>query len=292
MTTHPPYRPLILIGAARSGTKLLRDLIAEHPDVDKVPYDVTYIWRLGSETVPHDELPVESLTPQIRQRIIRALTKFSTGAPFLIEKTVENCVRVPYLQAVFPEAKFIHLVRDGRDVVESVYREWTSPPDWGYILKKVSTYPITDAFGYAISYAGTTLRKVIARDKSKTTDPWGARYQGIHGDLATKDLLEICAIQWSHSIEMASAALNQLPTDQVLTIRYEEFVQQPADFLRQIALFVDLTPTPYADLPALTKVSQGNIGKGFRRLDAQQQEMVLCHIEKTLASLEYIEYAH
>jgi hypothetical protein len=289
---HYDYQPLILIGAARSGTKLLRDLIAEHPDVDKVPYDVSYIWRIGNEAVTHDELSAELLTPQIRQRILRRLGAFSSGATFLIEKTVENCVRVPYVQAVFPNARYIHLIRDGRDVVESVYREWTRPPDWGYILKKVRTYPLIDAFDYAMSYAGSTLRKVIAQDRTQLSNPWGTRYRGIHEDLVTKDLLEVCTIQWARSVSESLAALERLPTERVLTIRYEDFVQNPGDYLRQVAQFAGFDPSPYSRLPALENVSQENIGKGFRCLTTQQQNLVLSHLQDTLELLGYIHYAN
>jgi hypothetical protein len=247
---------------------------------------------MGNEAVPHDELSVELLTPHIRQRILRRLGAFSSGATFLIEKTVENCVRVPYVQAVFPDARYIHLIRDGRDVVESVYREWTRPPDWGYILKKVRTYPLTDAFDYAVSYAGSTLWKAIAYDRTQVPDPWGARYLGIHEDLATKDLLEVCAIQWACSVGMSLAALARLPAERVLTIRYEAFVQHPGDYLRQIAQFAGFDPSPYSQFSDLESVSRNNIGKGRRCLNEQQQSLVLPHIQDKLVFLGYMQYAH
>jgi hypothetical protein len=282
------YQPIILIGAARSGTKLVRDLIGAHPEVDKVPYDVTYIWRMGNEAVPHDELGVDLLTPQIRDRIVHKISAFSSGAPFLVEKTVENCVRVPYIHAVFPDARFIQLVRDGRDVVESVYREWTSPPDWGYIFKKALTYPLLDAFGYAVSYAGSALRKVVVPNRNKIADAWGVRYKGIAEDLVKRDLLEVCAIQWTRSVELSWSALNCLPPEQLLTIRYEAFVQSPKEHLERIAEFVGFDPCPYSQLSALKDVSQQNIGKGFRRLDAHQQELVLAQIQPMLTFLGYV----
>ena len=40
-------RLVIIVGAARSGTKILRD-VAEHPDFSKVPYDITS--TVGLET--------------------------------------------------------------------------------------------------------------------------------------------------------------------------------------------------------------------------------------------------
>ena len=41
--------PIVLIGAARSGTKILRDALATALGVPQVPYDVGYVWRYGNE---------------------------------------------------------------------------------------------------------------------------------------------------------------------------------------------------------------------------------------------------
>ncbi len=278
------YQPIILIGAPRSGTKLVRDLIAEHPDVDRVPYDVDYVWRLGNEDVPYDEIPVDFLTPQIRQRILRRFESFRSGAPFLIEKSVSNCMRIPYVHAVFPDARFIHLVRDGLDVVESIYRQWIAPPDWRHILEKAKTFPLTEAFGYALSHARNTFLKVVMSDKKKG-GTWGIRYAGIDEDVASKDLLEVCAIQWARCVEKALSDLSSLPIEQVLTIRYEDFVRNPRSYLEMIALFAGIDPVPYSEKVNVETISQQNIGKGSRNLSPEQMALVLPRIENTLSLL-------
>ena len=233
------FQPIILIGAARSGTKLIRDVIATHPDVDKVPYDINYVWRLGNEAVPHDELSVDWLTPGIRQRILSKFASFSTHLPFLIEKTVSNCLRVSYVQAIFPEARFIHLVRNGYDVVESVYRQWSARPDWWYLLGKAKTFPFTDACGYAFSYARDMCLKFIVPNQ-RQRGIWGPRYAGVEMDVASKDLLEVCAIQWARCVNLALKDLSSLPIEKILTIRYEDFVTHPRLHLAIIAKFIGL----------------------------------------------------
>jgi len=280
------YQPLILIGAARSGTKLVRDLVAEHPAVDRVPYDINYIWRLGNEKLAHDALSPDLLTPQIKQRIFRNFEAYSSGAPFLIEKTVSNCLRVPYVRAVFPDVRYIHLVRDGRDVVVSAYRQWIAPPNWRHILKKAMSFPLTEASGYALSYAGNTFRKLVTRDKG-AVGAWGPRYEGIDKDIASKSLLEVCAIQWARSVEKALHDLNSLPAGQVLSIRYEDFVRSPGSYLEKVAQFVEIDPAPYSGGVNLATVSQENVGKGFRNLSAKQMAAILPHIENALSLLEY-----
>jgi hypothetical protein len=279
------YQPIILIGAPRSGTKLVRDFIAEHPDVDKVPFDVDYIWRLGNEAVPYDEIPVDYLTPQKKQRILRMFESFRSGAPYLIEKSVSNTMRVPYVHAVFPDARFIHLVRDGLDVVESIYRQWLTPPDIHHILEKAKTFPLREAFGYALSHARNTFLRLVM-PKKKRIGSWGIRYTGIDEDVANKDLLEVCAIQWANCVAMALSDLSIIPSEQVLTIHYEDFVLHPSNHLKMIAQFASIDPIPYSEKVKVETISQQNIGKGRRNLSPDQTALVLPLIQETMALLK------
>ena len=112
--------PVIIIGAARSGTKFLRDLFAASDEVACIPYDVNYIWRDSNADHPDDELHVDSLSNDIRLRIernLRVLSNFQDGQ-IMVEKTVSNTLRVPFVAAVFPHAHFVHIVRDGCAVTE------------------------------------------------------------------------------------------------------------------------------------------------------------------------------
>jgi hypothetical protein len=263
----------------------MRDLISRHSAVDKVPYDINYIWRLGNENLPHDELPPPLLTKQIRRQIVRYFGGYCLGAPFLIEKTVSNCLRIPYVNAVFPNAKFIHLVRNGLDVVESAYRQWTAPPNWRYIRKKAMTFPLMQAPGYALSYAMDILQRVLTKS-NKGISAWGPRYRGIEEDIASKELLEVCAIQWARCVKKAMQDLDNLSDYKVLTVRYEDFGCDPRQHLKSIARFVGLNPEPYADLD-VDVVSKRNIGKGHRNLNADQKALIKPYIEETALSLGY-----
>lgn len=280
------FQTVFVVGAARSGTKLVRDLISEHPEIARIPYDINYIWRLGNEKTPHDELTIEKLTPTIREKIERNFERMGAGAPLLVEKTVSNCLRVPYINAVFPKARYIHLVRDGRDVVESAYRQWQAPTDWHYAFQKARTFPIWQASGYAMNYAKKAVSKLLFGN-NHIVGTWGPRYVGIDEDVKNLQLLEVCAVQWVRSVEKAVRDLNSLPSERVLLIRYEEFVASPIQYLKAIAQFLGVDSLPYEGKDHLVqKVSKDNVGKGFRNLSADEQALVLRHIESTLALLD------
>jgi hypothetical protein len=266
------YQPVFVIGAARSGTKLLRDVIASHPAVDSVPYDINFIWRLGNETVPHDELTPEDVTPTVARRIRSRLGSYHRGAPLLIEKTVSNCLRVPFVDAIFPGAKYLFLFRDGYDVVESAYRQWVAPPDWKYILGKASSFPIVDAPRYALKYAASLARKVGPVVRRKGT--WGPRYKEIDQDVAARDLIEVCAIQWSRSTEKAYASLQVLDKSRAMKVNYEDFVNRPKPHLIEIAGFLGVDPEAYLKGDVLDRISTNNIGKGWSQLSPAQRAIV------------------
>jgi len=278
MPSQSNYQIVFLIGAARSGTKILRDTITLNSCIDKVPYDVNYIWRLGNEDFPHDELTPELLTPEKISAIHQNIGKYHDSSSLLIEKTVSNCLRIPFVETVFPGALYIHLVRDGMDVVESSYRQWRARPDWRYIAKKVLTFPMNNAFGYGITYVRKMVQKLLLGYNSKPPI-WGPQYLGIEQDLASKTLLEVCAIQWARSVELALFGLSNIPTNRVFHLRYYDLVRYPENILRNLLLFLGIQTS--FDSVWCHNISKENIGKGRYKLTQVQYASILPYVEKT-----------
>lgn len=279
-------RPIVLIGATRSGTKILRDLIAQHRDIDRVPYDINYIWKKGSESLGHDQIPPESATTETVSFIRAKIAAFGSGRPLIIEKTVANCLRIPYVRNVLPDAVFLHLIRDGGDAVESIRRQWEARPDWRYISKKALTFPLRSAFGYGLDYALKTVRR-MTRAERDVPPIWGVEYPGIREDIQRKELIEVCAIQWVRCVETALADLASLPDDLQLTVRYETLVEEPAHELRRVERFLGVAPDVSSCPSALTSVTSANVGKGRTSLQAEGKAKVAPIMDRTLVSLGY-----
>ena len=143
----------------------------------------------------------------------------------LLEKTPENCLRLPFLQALFPDAQVIFLIRDGRANVHSLLEGWRQP----------RLFP-----GYK-----TPVR---VNSPGQTRGRWAFTLIPGWRELVDRPLIEICARQWvacNEAVLAYAAGPGGLP---VLTVRYEDLIADPDETLQRIGRFLDLPP---AAIPAL-----------------------------------------
>lgn len=279
-------RHVVVIGAARSGTKFLRGLLEASDDVRAVPYDVNYIWRQGLEHRPDDAFDAADATPERALGIRSALARMAgvrREKDILLEKTVSNTLRVGFVAAVLPDARFVHLVRDGRDVAESAARMWQAPPDLRYLARKLAAFPLRNA-GYAWWYAKNLLTGLFSRRRGVRV--WGPRYPGIEQDAARMDVLDICARQWAQCVRAAREGLGTLPQERVFELRYEDLVADETA-LAQLVAFVGIGQPERVLERYRQTVRRSDSGKWRRTLTGEQQDRMNGELTPLLTDLGY-----
>lgn len=134
-----------IIGCARSGTSILGELIASHPDVHYL-FEAHSIWELGGTGKNESHRLVTNHASEPVKKEIRAWFKSQeVEEKHLIEKNPRNVLRIPYVKEIFPNSKLLHIVRDGRDVSCSLVpgcggERWAhlKPPSWKTFSKRYS----------------------------------------------------------------------------------------------------------------------------------------------------------
>ena len=282
------HKKLIIIGAGRSGTNMLRDVLTMAPGIGTWPCDeINYIWRHGNRGWNTDELDVSHARPAVRSFIQDAFTRVARcgNLAWIVEKTCANSVRVPFVHQVVPDARFVMIVRDGRDVVSSAMKRWRAPLDLRYILAKARFVPPSDVPYYAIRYLANRMSSLTNEDRRLAS--WGPRCDGLHDVLRADGLVAACAHQWARCVSLASTALDALPKDRVVRIRYEDFVRQPTDGLERIGALLD-QPLPRQAMDAAARfVSPASVGKWRTDLAAEALASAMPHLQPTLVAHGY-----
>ncbi|TCT12621.1 sulfotransferase family protein [Tepidamorphus gemmatus] len=229
---------IVVLGPARSGTSLLRDLIGCHPAATAIPFDVNHVWRLGNERHPDDALSPDLATPQVRLRIRRrllALARRSAGAAhwpevrLVAEKTVGNALRPHFVDAVLGGPRYVRIVRDPRQTIASTVASWKASPSLRHLVRKLRFFGPGEV-GYAGWYVANALAGMIRHRRGVKV--WGARYPGIDSDIERLDLESVCARQWLAAIDSMDAFFATLPPERGLSVRYEDIVADPASLER------------------------------------------------------------
>lgn len=145
--------PIFVVGCARSGTALLRNLLRSHPRLtfpDESHFIPGFYRRFGDPGSDAEARRVAGymlsnmwvkrwelgLSPDdfadcrsFREMICRLYGEWARreGKPRWGDKTPHYLTEIPLLRELFPEAQFIHIYRDGRDVTLSWLRRTMEP---------------------------------------------------------------------------------------------------------------------------------------------------------------------
>ena len=205
----------------------------------------------------------------------------------VVEKTCANSLRVEFVRSVVPEARFIHLIRDGRDAAASARRRWMTAEPLRYLLEKARWIPIRDLPYHGWSFLSNRVHKLSHR----SFRVWGPVFNGLDQLLETRSRIEVCGVQWQKCVEEAFRGLDDVPKDGVFEISYEDLVDRPQQTLESVLAFLDLGMETACE-DACREVTKVNVGKGFSELSREEMLLLTSLIQDTLERLGYHSAGH
>jgi hypothetical protein len=163
---------------------------------------------LSNQLVAHDASPerVEMLAAGFYRELRDRDGRRPRGRVRMLEKTPKNALRVPFFDAIWPDAQFIYLYRDARETLYSMMEAWRSG---GF-----RTYPALPGW---------------------PNGSWSLLLVPGWQQLKRMQLPEIVAHQWAITTEILLDDLERLEAGRVQAIDYGSLLDSPQAEIERIA---------------------------------------------------------
>lgn len=222
----PDYdRPVIIVAAPRSGSTALFETLAVTPQLTNPGGEAHWLvegfqmFRPGAPGIDSNRLTADRLTSEIalamKSRLAEKLVgpdgeRSNAATVRLLEKTPKNALRIPFFNALFPDARFVFLWREPEENVSSILDAWRAG---GWV-----TYPQLPGWD----------------------GPWSMLLPPGWQALKGRPVPEVAAFQWATTNRIIMDDLEQIPAGRRHVVRYSDFVADPAAVIRGVCAFAGL----------------------------------------------------
>lgn len=230
-------RPLIVVSPPRAGSSLLFETLALSPGLFSIGGESHGVFEAIPSLQPatrdwaSNELDASDATPEVKSSLHDAFfaqlrdangqapPPGATGLRFL-EKTPKNALRIEFLDALFPDARYVYLARNPRDQMSSMIDAWRSG--------RFVTYPNLPGW---------------------TGKPWSMLLVPGWREYIDKTVQEVVAHQWEVTTNRILDDLERLAPDRWIAIDYHRLLANPAAEIGRICRFAELPWTHPLDGP-------------------------------------------
>jgi hypothetical protein len=223
--TRAPERPIFVIGCPRAGTSALLQLLLRSPELRSIHSEGHILWdpfhHPRDRGWDSDALGAADVSERERSYIYLAVRMFVRDRRF-IDKTAENCLRIPYLWELFPGATFVFLRRGAAGNVNSLIEAWKARPRFVKYRLPEPLEGLGEMSGNRWSFA--------------LIPGWR--------ELRSAPLEEICARQYIACNEAVLDAREGVDRSRWLEVAYEDLVASPLETAEKLCSGLGLAFDP------------------------------------------------
>jgi hypothetical protein len=211
--------PVFVVGCSRSGTTITYETLAAAPQFLSFGWEIPQFWdslhgplNNGWES---EAAGAQHANPRHRDAALRHFYQ-RLGAGWVLDKTCINVMRIPYLHALFPQAKFVFIQRDGRDNISSMMDGWRMGRTDG-------RFELSQFFG--------PFPEPVSIDGGRFNE-WAFFLAPGWRQYNRASLAEVCAFQWISANRLALDAKASVRPEQWVQLRYEDIFERPVEMFR------------------------------------------------------------
>ncbi|MEM6253691.1 MAG: sulfotransferase [Cyanobacteria bacterium P01_D01_bin.156] len=272
-------KPVFIIGVGRSGTTILGNLLSMHHDVGflnepKALWHAIYPEEDLVGTYARGPAKYRLTSKDVSEKNIDDAHKLFgaylaiTGTHRVVDKYPELIFRVPFVKSLFPDAKFIFLVRNGWDTCQSIEGWWSKKER---VSKKTERH---DWWGVDNRKWNLLLEQIISTDQSL-----------MHLITKRQELenpLDMAILEWILAMKEGINLMNTFPHS-VYKLHYEDLITSPNTSLQSLLDFCELPPST-----RLLNYASQKLCSSPPRNKINISPSIASHFQETMQALGYL----
>lgn len=228
-------KPIFIVGTGRSGSTILGKVLSMHRDVGFLdePKAMWYVLDSREDVNGHfDRGPAQyyfdrqDVTAELRQAAHRLFGAYLTltRSKRVLDKNPEMVFRIPFVRTIFPDAKFIFLVRNGWDTIASI-------TNWSKLYGRQVKGKTEDWWGVNQRKWCFMLEQLIPTEPLLSQAYNKIESFSRHADMA--------AVEWIVTMQQGLRFMQSMP-DCMYLVRFEDLTQHPRKTLEKLVTFCEL----------------------------------------------------
>lgn len=248
--------PIFILGSGRCGTFQMMKLLETAPDIEahheylfENILKTAVLYRMGVVDKPEVKaLLSKTHIPAVYYSKSNFWVDSSNALPWIVNPLYE----------LFPNARFVHLVRDGRKVVSSFYNKFNEVMYDDRNVEIVQDWLIN------------RVNKMEPSPEKKYWRPFPVKGESYSEEFIGYDRFQRLCYYWQDCNLTIKSALEALPVKQTCTFRLEDIISQPEELKRFLSLF----GIPYDEkyMMLLKRPVNVHVPKNFELTDVQRRQ--------------------
>lgn len=240
-------RPVLVTGTPRSGKSVAAELLAR---LDEFSYMVEplMVWDIGLGTRADDIRTADEVTDQTRASIVQSCQSLIKAHPNTryLDDLAYHALRIPFVNAVMPEARIIHVIRDPRQAIPEMIYGWLYKDTVGKaFMRRRKAIRLSTLPRHGVRF----LKNQIVRRVKGRRSTWGPRVPGMAKVVASEPVAVIAAYQWMQMVQNAMDDMETLPEGRCLEVRFDRLLKDPGGEALRIGRFCDVeSPEKLAEI--------------------------------------------